>query len=94
MSEALLQAYIPSVATLILVGVGILFNNSRIADLNMNLNKRIDDVNNRIADLRADSNRQFTDLKEQYARLEAIFVGKLGEVESRLSRIESHLNLQ
>jgi hypothetical protein len=85
-SEALLQAYIPSVATLILVGVGILFNNSRIADLNMNLNKRIDDVNNRIDDLR-------TDMREQYSRLETLVVGKLGEVESRLSRIESHLNL-
>jgi len=86
-SEALLQAYIPSLATLILVGVGILFNNSRISDLNTNLNKRIDD-------LRADTNRQFTDLKEQYARLETLFVGKLSEVESRLRRIESHLNLQ
>jgi chaperonin cofactor prefoldin len=74
-SEALLQAYIPSVATLILVGVGILFNNSRIADLNMNLNKRIDDVNNRIDDLR-------TDMREQYSRLETLVVGKLGEVES------------
>jgi len=86
-SEALLQAYIPSVATLILVGVGILFNNSRISDLNTNLNKRIDDVNNRIDDLR-------TDMREQYSRLETLVVGKLSEVESRLSRIESHLNLQ
>ena len=37
---------------------------------------------------------RLSQMKEQYARLETLFVGKLSEVESRLRRIESHLNLQ
>jgi hypothetical protein len=73
------QAYLPSLAILIVVALGILVNNSRISDLNTNLNKRIDD-------LRADS-------RDKYARLETLMVGKLTEVEARLARIEAHLNL-
>ena len=72
----MIQTYIPTVATLMLIGIGILFNNSRFSDLNTTLNKRIDD------------------LRSDHARLENVVVSKLTEVESRLARIEAHLNLR
>ena len=93
MNEVLLQNYIPSLATLIVVGIGILFNNARIGDLNTNFNKRIDD-------LRADTFARFERLENQqvrlegqYSRLGSILIGKLDEVNARLNRIESHLGL-
>jgi chaperonin cofactor prefoldin len=93
MNEVLLQNYIPSLATIIVVGIGILFNNARIGDLNTNFNKRIDD-------LRADTFARFERLESQqvrlegqYSRLESILIGKLDEVDARLNRIESHLGL-
>ena len=93
MNEVLLQNYIPSLATLIVVGIGILFNNARIGDLNTNFNKRFDD-------LRADTFARFERLENQqvrlegqYSRLGSILIGKLDEVDARLNRIESHLGL-
>ena len=86
MTDAVIQAYVPSLATMILVAIGILFNNARISDLNTNLNKRMDD-------LRADTFARFERLETQYAQLEKIIIGKLGEVEARLDKIESRLNL-
>ena len=90
MTETLLQMYIPSLATLILVGIGILFNNAKIGDLNTNMNKRMDDLNGRLDRLEQRQER----LEAQQARLESVLVGKLGEVETRLAKIESHLNLR
>lgn len=94
MSEALLQNYIPSLATLIVVGIGILFNNARmsdlsarIGDLNIGLNKRIDD-------LRADTFTRFERLEAQQSRLEAQqsrLEAQYGHLEGQYSRLESVL---
>ena len=99
--EAQMQIYLTSLATLLLVGIGILFNNARISDLNTNMNKRIDDLRADFLGWKSDLQGRFERLEtqqarfeEQQARLENILVGKLTEVEARLSRIESHLNLQ
>ena len=90
MTDAQIQAYLPALATLILVGIGILFNNGRISDLNTNMNERIDDTNKRIDDTRGG----LTEIRQSLRRLEDILVGKLTEVEHRLSRIESQMNLR
>ncbi|MEO7145560.1 MAG: hypothetical protein ABI165_18855 [Bryobacteraceae bacterium] len=74
MTDAQIQAYLPPLATLIVVAIGFLHNNSRITDLNTNLNKRIDDVR--------------SDMSAHYAHLEKILIGKLDEVEARLDRME------
>jgi hypothetical protein len=65
--------------TMIIVLVGVLLNNST--------------VNNRLSDLRdlikAYSDRQDANLR----RVEDMLLGKFAELDNRLSRIESHLNL-
>lgn len=100
MNEVLLQNYIPSLATLIVVGIGILFNNARIGDLNTNFNKRIDDLRadtfarfERLESQQVRLESQQVRLEGQYSRLESILIGKLDEVDARLNRIESHLGL-
>jgi len=121
MDAQLWTLYIPSLATFILVGIGILFNNARISDLNTNLNKRMDDLRadtfvrferlekqlDRLAEqvsrmndqqirLAEQVNRlaeQQTHLAERYNSLEGIVIGKFDEVDARLGRIESRLDL-
>ena len=77
MSDVLVQSYLPSMATLIVVGIGVLFNNARLSDVSAGLHKRIDD-------LRDENNRRFDRLEAQYARLETVVLGKIDELESRL----------
>jgi flagellin-like hook-associated protein FlgL len=107
MNEVLLQNYIPSLATLIVLGIGILFNNARMSDLNARIGDLNTNINKRIDDLRADTFARFerlegqqtrlegqqVRLESQYARLESVLIGKLDEVDARLNRIESHLGL-
>ena len=100
MNAVLLQNYIPSLATLIVLGIGILFNNVRMGDLNARIGDLNTNINKRIDDLRADTFARFERLENQqvrlegqYSRLESILIGKLDEVDARLNRIESHLGL-
>jgi hypothetical protein len=86
MTDAQLQAYVPSLAMMLLIALGFLYNNSRLSDLNLGLNKRIDD-------LRQDTLGRLDRLENHVANLERVTVGKLGEVEARLDRIEARLNL-
>ena len=94
MTETLLPMYIPSLATLVLVGIGILFNNARISDLNTNMNKRMDDLGGNLNRRMDDLNGRLDRLEQRQERLESVLVGKLSEVETRLAKIESHLNLR
>ncbi len=108
-------------ATFILAGIGILFNNARISDvsarigdLNMNLNKRMDDLRadtfvrlerlekqidrlaeqvNRLSEQQIRLAEQQSQMAERYNNLEGIVVGKFEEVDARLGRIESRLEL-
>ena len=53
--------------------------------------------NSRISDLRSDINQRFTDLRDlldaKLARQEEMMLSKFAELDNRLTRIESHLNL-
>ncbi|MEO7145559.1 MAG: hypothetical protein ABI165_18850 [Bryobacteraceae bacterium] len=73
MTDAQIQAYLPPLATLIVVAIGFLHNNSRITDLNTNFNKRIDDVqfglNKRIDDTNKRIDDLRSDMSAHYARL-------------------------
>lgn len=94
MTDAQIQAYLPPIATLILLGIGLLFNNSRISDLHTSLNKRIDDLRAH-SDVRFGAiDALFDALTTQYSRLESVVVGKLSEFENRLDRIEKRLDLR
>ncbi len=84
MSDAVIQAYIPSMATLIVVAIGVLYNNARISDLGVRLSDVSTGLNKRIDDLREENNRRFDRLEAQYARLEAVVIGKIDELEARL----------
>ena len=86
---------------MILVGVGILYNNARIGDLNLNLNKRMDDLRAdvfaRLAILEAQNSRlqeQISGLQQQYSGLERVLLGKIEEIDQRLEKIESRLDLR
>ena len=98
MTEVMLYAYIPSLATLIALGIGLVVIGARISDLDPHLNKRIDDLRAdtfaRLERLEAQNARlqdQNAGLQEQYSRFESVMVGKLAEVETRLAKIEAHL---
>lgn len=67
-------------ATLIVVGLGILFNNARISDINARLSDLNTNLNKRMDDLRSETFVRFERLETQYSRLEGVLVG----IESRL----------
>src|SRR5581483_10752147 len=94
MTGAQIQACLPPIATLILLGIGLLFNNSRLWDLHSSLNKRIDDLRAH-SDVRFRAmDARFDALTTQYSRLESVVVGKFGEFDARLDRIEKRLDLR
>jgi len=88
------------VTTIIIVLIGVLLNNA-------NMNARLGDMNARFGDMNArfaDLDRRFTDLKDliqaysdrqdaNLRRVEDELLGKFAELDTRLSRIEHHLNL-
>lgn len=94
MDERWLPVYISlltPIATLAIVMVGFLYNNARLGDLSQNLNRRMDElsrsVDQRISDLR-------DMLRAEMARNHSEMLLKFAELDSRLTRIESHLNLR
>jgi hypothetical protein len=88
------------VTTIIIVLIGVLLNNA-------NMNARFGDMNVRFGDMNVrfgDMDRRFTDLKDliqaysdrqdaNLRRVEDELLGKFAELDTRLSRIEHHLNL-
>ncbi len=79
--------------TLTVLVVGFIYNNSRISDLRSDLNQRFQDINQRFQDI----NQRFQDLRDlidaKLARQEEMMLSKFAELDNRLTRIESHLNL-
>lgn len=65
--------------TLTVLGIGFIYNNSRISDLRS-------DVGGRISSL-----QELIDAK--LARQEEMLLSKFAELDNRLTRIEAHLNL-
>lgn len=94
MTDAQIQAYLPPMATLILLGIGLLFNNSRLSDLHTSINRRIDDLRAHTDARFSAMDARFDALGTQYNRLESVVVGKLGEFDARLDRIEKRLELR
>ncbi len=72
--------------TITVVALGFLFNNSRISDLRSDFNTRFSDQKDL---MQAHSDRQDANLR----RFEDMLLGKFAELDNRLNRIESHLNL-
>ena len=85
--QQLLLALITPVATLAIVMVGFLYNNSRMSDLN-----------GRMSDFRSEMKKMLLLHEAKYdaslRRLEEMLLGKFAELDTRLSRIEAHLNLK
>ena len=85
--QQLLLGMITPVATLATVMVGFIYNNSRIGDLN-----------NRMSDFRSEMKEMLRLHEEKYdanlRRVEDMLLGKFAELDTRLSRIEGHLNLK
>jgi hypothetical protein len=88
-----ISAAVVPVTTIIIVLIGVLLNNA-------NMNARFGDMNARFGDM----DRRFTDLKDliqaysdrqdaNLRRVEDELLGKFAELDTRLSRIEHHLNL-
>jgi hypothetical protein len=85
--------YIPVlsfVGTLAVVVVGFLYNNSRITDLRSSLEKLID-ANSRSLEKVTDANNRSNDASLR--RVEDLLLHKFAELDNRLSRIESHLQM-
>jgi hypothetical protein len=78
------------VTTMVIVLIGVLLNNNTV-------NNRLNDLKSMISDvisgqgnlIKAYSDRQDANLR----RVEDMLLGKFAELDNRLSRIESHLNL-
>lgn len=93
-----LSVAIGPAVTMAVVMVGVLINNSRISDLRA-------EMTGRLGDLRSEMSVRFSDMRaliEAHAaaqdahlrRVEEMLLGKFAELDTRLSRIESHLNLR
>jgi len=78
------------ITTIVIVLIGVLLNNN-------NLNARFADLNGRMGDLGSQLNRLIDDtrdlLRAEIAKSHSELLGKFAELDTRLSRIESHLNL-
>lgn len=99
MSETqLVVALLPPLATLATVIVGFLYNNSRMSDLASGMTGRLNDMNSRMTDLRSDMKDLFRAQGDAHSanlhRVEDMLLGKFAELDTRLSRIEAHLNLR
>lgn len=94
MDERWLPVYISlltPIATLAIVMVGFLYNNARLGDLSQNLNRRMDELS-RSVDQRINDLRDM--LRAEMAKNHSEMLLKFAELDSRLTRIESHLNLR
>jgi hypothetical protein len=94
MDERWLPVYVSlltPIATLAIVMVGFLYNNSRLGELSQGLNRRMDDLS-RSVDLRINDLRDL--LRAEMAKNHSEMLMKFAELDSRLTRIESHMNLR
>lgn len=94
MDERWLPVYISlltPIATLAIVMVGFLYNNARLGDLSLGLNRRMDELS-RSVDQRINDLRDM--LRAEMAKNHSEMLLKFAELDSRLTRIESHLNLR
>jgi hypothetical protein len=90
MNQQWLPVYISllsPIATLVVVMVGFLYNNSRMSDLKDFVRGEVARMDGRINDLR-------DLLRAEMAKNHSEMLIKFAELDSRLSRIESHLNLK
>lgn len=105
MDERWLPVYVSlltPIATLAIVMVGFLYNNSRLGELSQGLNRRMDDlsrsVDRRIDDLSRSVDLRINDLRDmlraEMAKNHSEMLIKFAELDSRLTRIESHMNLR
>jgi len=76
----ILNLMIASLPTTLTVLIGILINNSRLAD-----------VNARIADLRADMNRRFDEMDRRFVEVKELWRSELHRVEEVLDARLKHL---
>jgi hypothetical protein len=75
---------------MVVVLIGVLINNNRIGDLRADVGTRLNDLRTDIRELFvAQSKANDANLR----RVEDMLLGKFAELDTRLSRIESHLNL-
>lgn len=87
--QSMLSIAVPTLAVLL----GILINNSRLADFREDVNRRFDDVNRRFADV----NRRFDDVNRRFDDVDKRFDGmatraELQRVETELQRVEGVLD--
>jgi hypothetical protein len=72
--------------TLTVLGIGFIYNNSRISDLRA-------DIGNHIRGLKDVMDARFEAHDAKLARQEEMLLSKFAELDNRLTRIESHLSL-
>ncbi len=89
---------ITPVATLAIVMVGFLYNNGRVSDLRQDvlnrmgeLSKRVDD---RIDDLKDLTRAEMRRLEAESAKIHSEMLHRFGDLDTRLTRIESRLNMK
>ncbi len=90
MPESLIQIWLPQFFVLVMMGIGFLLISKRIDDLRADTMSRLSDMNSRFAEM----NSRIERLEDRYLQLEKVIVGKFEEVDGRLARIESHMDLR
>jgi hypothetical protein len=91
-------ANIPSLATLIVVLIGILINNHRFNDLSANVNNRLNDMSARFGDRFGDLSHRIDDtrdvlraemevLRVEMAKNQSELLMKFAELDQRVSRL-------
>jgi predicted PurR-regulated permease PerM len=99
MAEQWLPVYISlltPIATLAVVLVGFLYNNSRFTELSKSVDSRITElsksVDSRISDLKDLIKAQGERFDANLARVESSLLSKFAELDTRLTRIESRIS--
>jgi hypothetical protein len=99
MADQWLPVYISlltPVATLAVVLVGFLYNNSRFTELSKSVDSRISElsksVDSRISDLKDLIKAQGDRFDAHLARVESSLLSKFAELDTRLTRIESRIS--
>ena len=89
---------ITPVATLAIVMVGFLYNNGRMTDLRTHVDSRIGELSNRvdgrIDDLKDLTRAEMRRIEAEMAKNHSEMLHRFGDLDTRLTRIESRLDMK
>ena len=86
------------ITTIIIVLIGVLLNNSNMNSRFAEVNGRFADLNHRLNEMNQHFDARLNDTREllrtEISKVESLLLNKFSELDTRLNRIEAHLELK